>query len=263
MSIATEISRLQQAKADIKTAIEGKGVTVPSDATLDDYADLVDSISGGGGGVDWENTFAKYLSNETIGTLQVPEDTTTINGYAFYSKPIDTIILPNTVTRVADYGFHSSKCTRVIYNSIPTFGTNAFQINTTITDIVNVLPVGLERTGNYMFRNCTGLVNVHIPQGVKILMVGMFFQATNIRSVTFPSSITNIYGDTFNGVNGIQELIFEGTTPPTLNHATAIGLTTWTFPIYVPDSAVETYKATTNWVGYASRIKGISERPTT
>ena len=55
MSIASEISRLQQAKADIKTAIENKGVTVPSDATLDDYANLVDSISGGGGGVDWES----------------------------------------------------------------------------------------------------------------------------------------------------------------------------------------------------------------
>ena len=49
MSIATEITRLQTAKADLKTAIEGKGVTVSSSATLDDYADLVDLISGGGG----------------------------------------------------------------------------------------------------------------------------------------------------------------------------------------------------------------------
>ena len=29
MSIATEISRLQQAKADLRTAIQAKGVTVP------------------------------------------------------------------------------------------------------------------------------------------------------------------------------------------------------------------------------------------
>lgn len=47
MSIATEISRLQSAKADIKTAIEGKGVTVPSSTKLDGYADLVDSIETG------------------------------------------------------------------------------------------------------------------------------------------------------------------------------------------------------------------------
>lgn len=49
MSVTSEISRLQTAKADLKTAIEGKGVTVPSSATLDDYADLVDEIEQGGG----------------------------------------------------------------------------------------------------------------------------------------------------------------------------------------------------------------------
>ncbi len=49
MAISDEITRLQQAKADLKTAIENKGVTVSSSATLDDYADLVDSIEVGGG----------------------------------------------------------------------------------------------------------------------------------------------------------------------------------------------------------------------
>lgn len=48
MSIATEITRINNAKAALKTAIEGKGVTVPADSLLDDYAALVSSISGGG-----------------------------------------------------------------------------------------------------------------------------------------------------------------------------------------------------------------------
>ena len=50
MAISDEITRLQTAKADLKTAIESKGVTVPSTAKLDDYADLVDSITAGGSG---------------------------------------------------------------------------------------------------------------------------------------------------------------------------------------------------------------------
>lgn len=50
MSIASEIIRLQTAKASIKASIEAQGVTVPSTATLDDYPDLIDAISGGGGG---------------------------------------------------------------------------------------------------------------------------------------------------------------------------------------------------------------------
>lgn len=48
MSIASEISRLMSAKGDIKTAIESKGVSVPSAATLDQYPSYVDAIQQGG-----------------------------------------------------------------------------------------------------------------------------------------------------------------------------------------------------------------------
>lgn len=48
MSISTEIARLQQAKEDLATSITNKGVTVPAATTIDGYAALVDSISGGG-----------------------------------------------------------------------------------------------------------------------------------------------------------------------------------------------------------------------
>ena len=47
MSIASEITRLQGAKADIKSAIEAKGVTVPSNAKLDTYDTYIDEISSG------------------------------------------------------------------------------------------------------------------------------------------------------------------------------------------------------------------------
>ncbi len=47
MSITTEIQRLQTAKADIKIAIENKGVTV-GDGTIDTYAEKISEISGGG-----------------------------------------------------------------------------------------------------------------------------------------------------------------------------------------------------------------------
>ena len=41
MSIASEIQRLQQAKADIKAAIEAKGVIVPSSTKIDGYAQII------------------------------------------------------------------------------------------------------------------------------------------------------------------------------------------------------------------------------
>jgi hypothetical protein len=70
LSIASEIARLQTAKADIKAAIEDKGVTVPSAATLDDFADLVEAIQtgggGGGGGVSGTFTPASDLRSITL-----------------------------------------------------------------------------------------------------------------------------------------------------------------------------------------------------
>ena len=50
MSISTDLTRLQSAKAAMKTAIQNKGVTVPDGAKLDAFAALIDSIPAGGGG---------------------------------------------------------------------------------------------------------------------------------------------------------------------------------------------------------------------
>ena len=51
MSIQSELTRLTDAKAAIKTAIEGKGVTVPSGTLLDGMAALIESIESGVSGV--------------------------------------------------------------------------------------------------------------------------------------------------------------------------------------------------------------------
>lgn len=48
MSVQSEITRMQNAKAAIKAAIEGKGVTVPDGTLLDGMASLIDSIEAGG-----------------------------------------------------------------------------------------------------------------------------------------------------------------------------------------------------------------------
>ena len=49
MGVQTEITRIQNAKAAIKAAIEGKGVTVPDATMLDGMAPLIASIQTGGG----------------------------------------------------------------------------------------------------------------------------------------------------------------------------------------------------------------------
>ena len=67
MSIATELTRIQTAKANLKTQIEAKGVSVPSTATIDTYATYVQQIpQGGGGGTDY---FKITNRTATAGTI--------------------------------------------------------------------------------------------------------------------------------------------------------------------------------------------------
>ena len=65
MSISTEITRLQNAKAAIKAAIEGKGVTVPDATLLDGMASLIESIEAGGVSGVWFGS-ATPISSKNI-----------------------------------------------------------------------------------------------------------------------------------------------------------------------------------------------------
>ena len=64
MSIVSEVNRLKDAKTAIKTAIEGKGVTVPDATMLEGMAALIESIQAGSGGnlVTGEVTFESDLN---------------------------------------------------------------------------------------------------------------------------------------------------------------------------------------------------------
>ena len=66
MSIQTELTRLTNAKAAIKTAIEGKGVTVPDGTLLDGMAALIASIEAG-----------STSNNIVVGSFTLTESLTT------------------------------------------------------------------------------------------------------------------------------------------------------------------------------------------
>ena len=91
MSIQTDLTRIKNAKAAIKAAIEGKGVTVPDATLLDGMAALIESIEAGGGGDVFISTFtpatnvtsytvANPIGGTTLGILAIANDFGTILG---------------------------------------------------------------------------------------------------------------------------------------------------------------------------------------
>ena len=74
MSIQTDLTRIKNAKAAIQTAIEGKGVTVPSGTLLDGMASLIESIEAGG--ID----LGQYFTDIAVASITPAEDCNLFDG---------------------------------------------------------------------------------------------------------------------------------------------------------------------------------------
>ena len=75
----------------------------------------------------------------------------------------------------------------------------------------------------------------YIPSGVTDMSY-TFRYCTSLKEVTFLHTTPQYYDDTLYGCSSLET-------------------------IYVPDSALEDYKAATGWLEFASKIKPLSEKP--
>ena len=106
MSIQTELTRLTNAKAAIKTAIEGKGVTVPEATLLDGMASLIESIEAGGGATE------PYIEEVIDGNGDITNATlhgyTIIRNNAFYNCPkLALTSLSSGLTSIGNNAFYN------------------------------------------------------------------------------------------------------------------------------------------------------------
>lgn len=86
---------------------------------------------------------------------------------------------------------------------------------------------------------------VTIPEQYTVIQSYAFASYDDIRSITFHSGITAVASNAFDTVRNISELVFEGTTPPSLDGQFNIG---YSGTMYVPNGCSATYAAS-DW-GY-------------
>lgn len=92
MSIQTELTRITNAKTAIKTAIEGKGVTVPAGTLLDGMAALIESIQAGGGNQSPLKIGHKSIIGAQQGTASIDfSDAGITQPYLLYAKLADNL----------------------------------------------------------------------------------------------------------------------------------------------------------------------------
>lgn len=224
MAIADQINRIKNAKADIKTAIEGKGVTV-GNGTIDTYAEKIDQIQQGG------DSTTIMLVERTGTSITIPVGTTKIGNYAFYVYPtLTTVTIPNTVTSIGNYAFGTSGLTSV------------------------TIPASVHAISQSCFSYCNKLATVSLPDTLTTISQNAFTGCSVLTDLTIPANVTTIGAGALNiGLpTGKATLTMKPSTPPTIQPNT-IGANV--AKIIVPASSLEVYKTATNWAAHADIIE--------
>lgn len=257
MSIATEISRIQSAKTDIKDAIEAKGVTVPSSALIDTYDDYIAQIPTGGGSFDVGVSYSNHtmpsgaFSGKTITSVVIGDDVTSVSYGAFSAcTNLTDVYIGSGVTGLVGSSFRDCR-------NVTSF---TFSNNSSLETIGGSGSTANTSTSVRVFSNvCTkspAVLEIDFPEGLTLIGHSTFVTATGIKRLSFPSTVVWIGNEAFRGLSGCESITFKSTTPPTLG-SNGRWFESTTCPIYVPAASVDTYKAANNWSNYASQIQAI------
>lgn len=238
MSVATQIQRIQSAKGTIKSAIEAKGVTVPSGATLDTYGTYIGSIETGGSGSDI--TGLKKWFEGTSTTLPIPEGVTKIGEGVLMGGKMASIVFPNTLKTIAKQSFYAcSNLTSIdIPDSVTSIGHDAFSQCTKLKTItigsglsaiyyegafrsstaIESITVSTENATYDSRENCNAIIrksdnvliqgckNTVIPNTVQEIGQDAFYQCSGLTSITIPDSVTYISSDAFMYCRGLTSI---------------------------------------------------------
>lgn len=254
MSIASEISRIQTAKADIADSITNKGVTVPSSAKIDDMADLIDAIQTGGSGLTWNDVLKKTATSITL-TEDV--DLTAITQYQFDNfTELVSINFPNGLITIGSHAFSScrSLISVTLPNTLQTLGQYSFSTCTSLTSVS--LNNSLRSIDICAFEYCTNISSFVVPDSVTSKLRYVFRGETSLTTATIGSGCTGLGTTCFANCSSLNTLIIRGTncTLDTTDVFNNTPIKTGTGKIYVPNGYGETYKAMTNWNEYANQI---------
>lgn len=151
-TIADKLENLTASKANILAALTERGLTLPSDAKLEDVADLIRALPQGEDVSAYEAAWS--LNRRTMTALEVPEGITSIGDSAFYNCPeLRTLTLPSTLRTIGSIAFNN--CQKLTALNVPE---------------------GVTEIGGGAFNACYGLATLRLPASVTTLGSTTVFQ---------------------------------------------------------------------------------------
>lgn len=156
-------------------------------------------------------------------TLDFPVKTIDISAFT-HATHLQTVAIPEGVATIRQSAFYS--CTSLREVSFP--------------ESITTIELAA-------FGQCESLESVVLPPNITEVTTTLLFGCKSLRSVTIPASVTNIGLTPFVKCPSLTEITCLATTPPTLNAMAFVSMKLSDITLYVPEEAVETYKATPTW----------------
>lgn len=140
----------------------------------------------------------------------------------------------------------------VIPEGTTKIGQSAFQNRKNLTNIT--IPSNISNIGMYAFAGCTALHSLDLPAACTTIYNGLVKDCVQLEKFVIKSGVTAIWNEAFYNVSTGMSMAMLPTTPPTL-YQTGNYIFGGSWPIYVKNSVVETYKnAGGNWNDVSTRI---------
>ena len=177
-----------------------------------------------------ESMFESHIFENGIGKITLKNDITSIPSYGITNSRIKSLVLPSAITRLEAMAI----------------GINA---DLTSVDITYITEIGIQA-----FASCSNLSQITMPQGDFTIGDNAFVDCG--LTVIDLSNATSIGHYAFNTNVNLTTVIVNRNTPATVGYS-IFNVCNALQSIYVPDSAVETYK--NEWTEYADKIKPLSE----
>ncbi len=154
--------------------------------TLDDEGTLTISGTGKMGDYSWSNKVPWYNNSDSVISVTVEDDVTSIGDYAFkYCSNLTSVAVPGSVTSI---------------------GNSAFEDCSNLTSVT--IPDNVTSIGDRAFYRCSSLTNVTIGNGVTSIGYAAFYDCSNLASVTIGSGVR--YINTYDTEECIEECIYVG-----------------------------------------------------
>ena len=229
--------------AFFKASLDTKEINLPNLKTL-------------GGGVFHGTKIKRVLNLGFIKKLQSPSGNT--GGTFENCSLLESIILPETLESIGTSTFRG--CTALTSINLP----QSLKIIKTgvFNSIVNALPEEINLPNleslEANFKDSTSIKRIVSLGTITQTPVDVFRGCSNLVKVILPETIKSIQNQAFYECTSLKSIIVNAITPPLLGANIIYGANS-DVKFYVPDDSVEAYKAATNWSNLTNYIHPLSE----